>query len=239
MLSEPGLQDVQGGPKILRRARGGKKVPLDQQPFNELQNLKEAPMFGWAQKDLNSFLLRLGGVYTGGALVSFPIARVTFPGDDQFAQLVLATNIGALGLVTALTLRLYAGWDYVAQRLDEDVVAYEQSGWYDGSTYAKPPDVQARDQMLSIYEARPVLKRLRVTLAVLASLFVTTIVAYRVLVPTDPYEMYGDAYLKDLPANEWKAKETAEASKAAGAKARPAYCGSRYYKALAGGNGCD
>lgn len=48
--NKPGLQDLDDLPVIVRRAKGSKGVPLDQQPFNELQNLKAAPLFGWAQK---------------------------------------------------------------------------------------------------------------------------------------------------------------------------------------------
>jgi hypothetical protein len=50
--SRSGLQDLRGAPGVLRRARGttAKRVPLDQQPFNELSSLKEAPMFSWPQQ---------------------------------------------------------------------------------------------------------------------------------------------------------------------------------------------
>jgi Conserved in the green lineage and diatoms 27 len=70
-------------------------------------------------QDILTFSLRLLTVYAGAAGVSLPIAHVTFGGDNQVAQLLLAANIGALGVLTAVTLRLYSGWDYVGQRLSD------------------------------------------------------------------------------------------------------------------------
>lgn len=46
----PGMQD-RGGVRVRRRMDKSKTVPTDQQPFNELQELKEDPLFGWAQED--------------------------------------------------------------------------------------------------------------------------------------------------------------------------------------------
>lgn len=46
----PGMQD-RGGVRVRRRMDKSRTVPTDQQPFNELQELKEDPLFGWAQED--------------------------------------------------------------------------------------------------------------------------------------------------------------------------------------------
>ena len=45
------MQD-RGGPRVRRRTDRTRAVPTDQQPFNELQELREDPLFGWAQEDL-------------------------------------------------------------------------------------------------------------------------------------------------------------------------------------------
>lgn len=49
-MGRPGMQD-RGGVRVRRRMDKTKAVPTDQQPFNELQELKEDPLFGWAQED--------------------------------------------------------------------------------------------------------------------------------------------------------------------------------------------
>lgn len=50
----PGMQD-RGGPRVRRRMDKSRTVPTDQQPFNELQELREDPLFGWAQEDFKVF----------------------------------------------------------------------------------------------------------------------------------------------------------------------------------------
>lgn len=44
------MQDP-SGMRVRRRMDKSRTVPTDQQPFNELQELKEDPLFGWAQED--------------------------------------------------------------------------------------------------------------------------------------------------------------------------------------------
>ncbi|CAM9958431.1 unnamed protein product [Phaeothamnion confervicola] len=219
--------------------RGSRQVPLDQQPFNELQNLKasllgEAPLFGWAQLDLKGLVFRLLGVYGMGLFISYPIAKVTFPADAQVLESWLAANVGALALVTVLVLRLWVGWSYVKGRLEAEAVEYEETSWYDGATWVKPPAVRARDEMLSAYEVRPVLERMQKALGSLAGAFAVTVIAFKLVVPGDPYEQFSTGYLDGLQGDDFKARTAASKS-----QGKPTYCGARFYRALSGGSGCD
>lgn len=36
------------------------------------------------------------------------------------------------------------GWSYVGDRLLSAVIPYEESGWYDGQMWVKPPEVSAQ-----------------------------------------------------------------------------------------------
>ena len=51
-------------------------------------------------------------------------------------------------------LRIYLGWSYVGDRLLSAAVPYEETGWYDGQLFVKPPEVLARDRLLGSYEVR-------------------------------------------------------------------------------------
>ncbi|CAM9806276.1 unnamed protein product [Chrysoparadoxa australica] len=77
--------------------------------------------------------------------------------------------------MTALSARLYVGWNYVGGRLDADVVVFEESGWYDGQDWVKPNEVRTRDQLIYQYEVKPVLDRLKVVLGGCAAAFVVRI----------------------------------------------------------------
>lgn len=37
----------------------------------------------------------------------------------------------------------------------------QETGWYDGQQFVKPPEVLARDRLLGTYEVNPVMRRLR------------------------------------------------------------------------------
>lgn len=70
-----------------------------------------------------------------------------------------------------LLLRLYLGWFYVRNRLTQETIVYEESGWYDGQIWTKSPEILARDRLIATYEIQPILKRLQQTGLVLAIAF--------------------------------------------------------------------
>jgi Protein of unknown function (DUF1230). len=51
------------------------------------------------------------------------------------------------------------------------VIVYEESGWYDGQTWEKPPTVLFQEQLVSAYQVEPLLQRLRRSLAGLGLLY--------------------------------------------------------------------
>ena len=55
----------------------------------------------------------------------FPIAGATFTQDGFLLQKVAASNVGTLGLVLVLLVRLYSGWGYAGARLQSKVIEYE------------------------------------------------------------------------------------------------------------------
>ena len=55
----------------------------------------------------------------------FPISGATFTQDGFLLQKVVASNVGTLGVVLALLVRLYTGWGYAGARLQSKVIEYE------------------------------------------------------------------------------------------------------------------
>jgi len=70
-------------------------------------------------------------------------------------------------------LRLYLGWSYVCDRLSQETIGYEESGWYDGQTWTKPPEVLSRDRLIVSYQVQPILQRLQRTLGIIAILIIS------------------------------------------------------------------
>ncbi|CAM0882635.1 unnamed protein product [Alopecurus aequalis] len=227
-------------------------VPYEQRPVNEYSALKESSLYSWAELSPGSFFMRLGSL----CLVTFtvlaaPISAASFsPGKDPL-KFVLAAGIGTLLLVSLVVLRIYLGWSYVGDRLLSAVVPYEETGWYDGQMWVKPPEVLARDRLLGSYKVKPVINLLKQTLVGTGVLLVGAVSLFAFAAPVQDYVhsfngsptaasskpiMRREELLR-LPA-EVRQDDDLAAAAAEAADGRPVYCRDRYYRALAGGQYC-
>nr|KJB48655.1 hypothetical protein B456_008G080100 [Gossypium raimondii] len=174
-------------------------------------------------------------------------------------RFVLAAGTGTLFLVSLIVLRIYLGWSYVGDRLLSAVIPYEETGWYDGQMWVKPPEVLARDRLLGSYKVKPVIKLLKQTLVGTGALLVTSVFLFIFATPVEDF--FKTAFVtKDAPSNvvasktntkfkirkeellrlpvEVKDDDDLAAAAAEAADGRPVYCRDRYYRALAGGQYC-
>ncbi|MDB9313253.1 CGLD27 family protein [Spirulina sp. CS-785/01] len=136
-------------------------VPDEQQPLNEYQQLKESWLFRWTLLPPLTYLRKLLWVWGFGGVITGPIAAASFPPLQTPLHFILAAGGGALGFVLLILLRLYLGWFYIRDRLSQEQVEYEESGWYDGQIWEKPAEVLTRDRLVVTYQVQPLLKRLR------------------------------------------------------------------------------
>ncbi|CAN8251429.1 unnamed protein product [Cochlearia groenlandica] len=234
------------------------QVPSDQRPVNEYSSLKEGMLYSWGELSPIQFFIRLGGLW----LVTFtvlgvPIAAASFNPSREPLRFVLAAGTGTLFLVSLIVLRIYLGWSYVGDRLLSAVVPYEESGWYDGQMWVKPPEVLARDRLLGSYKVKPVIKMLKQTLVGTGAFMVSAFVLFVFATPVEDFfkntlrskdsqpqvsisrtnnNMRKEQLLRlpvDVVTDDDMAAAAAEA-----AQGRPVYCTDRYYRALAGGQYC-
>jgi hypothetical protein len=145
-------------------------VPTEQQPLNEYQELKESWFFGWGTLELQGYIMKLAWVWAIGWLVAGPVAAASFAPSRYTAQFLLCGAAGAGIFVALILLRLYLGWMYVRDRLLRETIFYEESGWYDGQTWTKPPEVLTRDRLIVSYQIQPILQRLERTFGFLVVL---------------------------------------------------------------------
>ncbi|KAJ9564309.1 hypothetical protein OSB04_000275 [Centaurea solstitialis] len=231
------------------------EVPFEQRPVNEYSSLKEGPLYSWGELGPQSFFLRLGGLWlVTFTVLGLPISAASFnPSNDPF-RFLLAAGTGTLFLVSLVVLRIYLGWSYVGDRLLSAVIPYEESGWYDGQMWVKPPEILARDRLLGSYKVKPVIKLLKQTLVGTGVLLVTA--ASLIIFATPVEDFIQHTFLKKenvtatksgvtmskeellrLPLGV-KADDDLAAAAAEAADGRPVYCRDRYYRALAGGQYC-
>lgn len=146
-------------------------VPSEQLPINEYQELKNSWFFSWATLDLGNYAKNMVWVWGWSWSIGGPLAHASFPPQKALGHFILCgAGVSALFLGLAL-LRLYLGWSYVRDRLADQVVVYEESGWYDGQIWDKPPEVLTRDKLIVTYEIQPILQRLKRTFALMVLLF--------------------------------------------------------------------
>ncbi|XP_078430330.1 DUF1230 family protein (DUF1230) [Wolffia australiana] len=233
------------------------EVPFEQRPVNEYSALKDSVLYSWGELSPADLFKRLGGL----CLITFtvlgaPIAAASFSPAKDPLRFALSAGIGTLLLVSIIVLRIYLGWSYVGDRLLSAVIPYEESGWYDGQMWVKPPEVLARDRLLGSYKVKPVIKLLKRTLVGTGVLLAT---AVALLIFASPVETFFQSF-SDQKANasvtaavkplDFKKEEllspplevmndddlAASAAEAAGG--RPVYCRDRLHRALAGGQYC-
>ena len=151
-------------------------VPKDQRPLNEYKKLKESSNFIWCIKDDNSYVKSLLSLSVFSFLFSLSILVLSSFSTTNIKFLFLYSFLAGIVIVTFFCLRSYLGWQYIYSRLMEATVSYEESGWYDGQVWIKPPEILLQDRLVGTYEIYPGIMRLQLTLVLLFILFVLGVV---------------------------------------------------------------
>ena len=232
-------QEEQDTYEVLRpeTSFGSESVPEEQRPINEYLDVTSQPFFGWAATGTKGLLTRLAifyGIIFG--VVCYPISGATFTQEGYLLQKLAASNVGAMAVIFILLIRLFSGWGYIGQRLSSRVIEYEETGWYDGDLEEKTETEMLRDRMLFNSEVKPVVERLKAFLWGSGGLFVASIVSFNVILSQNPvFDQYDPTILERLSYDDRLAD-----SAALNSGGKPAYCDSRYYRAVAnGGMGCN
>lgn len=148
-------------------------VPKEQQPINEYQELQASWFFGWVKLEPTKYIAKLIWVGIWSLIVTAPLAAASFPIAKFPIQFGIWAIGGSLIFITLATVRLYLGWIYVKNRLDGESIFYEESGWYDGQTWLKTPEILTRDRLLVSYEIQPILSRIKTTFLTLVGTFIS------------------------------------------------------------------
>jgi hypothetical protein len=109
------------------------------------------------------------------------VAAASYPPQEDPAHFFLASSGGAGFLLLLVWLRLYLGWKYVRDRLVKSRIEYEESGWYDGQSWTKTPEMQVRDRLLADYQIQPLLRRMHQTFRYWGLLFLAGGIAWNFL----------------------------------------------------------
>lgn len=156
-------------------------VPLEQQPLNEYRDLQESWFFRWATLEPTLYIKTMIWVWVWSWAIAGPVAAASFAPAKHPAQFCLLGAAGATLFLILVLVRLYLGWFYIHSRLLNATVFYEESGWYDGQAWSKPPEVLAQDRLITTYQVQPILRRLQKTFGVLTLLILSGVVLWQVV----------------------------------------------------------
>lgn len=153
-------------------------VPREQRPFYEYLKQKQSTFFSWVTLNQFQYWQRLITTFFALFFLFLPLTLKTisfssYPLESFYVNLVF--SLFALAIVY---LYILSGWFYAATRLKDAKVWYEESGWYDGKVWVKPPAILKHERLLYHYQLLPLLTRVKktvitlvITLSILTSIF--------------------------------------------------------------------
>lgn len=154
-------------------------VPPEQLPINEYQDMRESWFYRWGSLDVQAYLRPIVVLWCVSWVVSGPVSAASFAPSKAPLPFMLWAAAGALILPVLALAQLYVGWFHVGQRLRQQTVPYEESGWYDGQVWVKPDEIQNRDRLIVEYQVTPILRRIQKTFVAIAALLSALWVAWQ------------------------------------------------------------
>ncbi|MEO1621506.1 MAG: CGLD27 family protein [Cyanobacteria bacterium J06632_3] len=154
-------------------------VPADQVPIKEYESMSESWFYSWGARDFRGYLVPIISLWLLSWVVVGPMAAVSFVPAKMPPQFVISATLGALLLPTLALVQLYIGWCHVCDRLAQQSVPYEESGWYDGQVWEKPEEVFNRDRLIADYQVKPIIHRLQKTFAVICGIVAFSLMTWQ------------------------------------------------------------
>ena len=153
-------------------------VPKEQQPTNEFIELSKSKLFSWP-KSKKSFSFILFKFWIATFIIFIVISSGSVYFQTSILKYVLLSLFTSLSLPFLLSVRLYLGWNHVFKRLTSEKVEYEESGWYDGQIWVKPPSLKEKESLIATLEVKPILKNLTQMLSIILVFVLTGILIFQ------------------------------------------------------------
>ncbi len=150
-------------------------VPKSQQPLEEFSQLYNSWFFSLPTKHQTS----LNRSLIASWLTIFPICLFISYGSfalrENIKDLIMISGICSFGMPILILIRQSLGWNYILNRLLDERIEYEETGWYDGQTWEKPIEWLQQDLIVAQYEVKPITRRIYRSLAITIGLFISSI----------------------------------------------------------------
>ena len=142
-------------------------VPRDQRPFYEYIKRKDSSILGWVGLNELNYTRRFFTTLVGIFAITLPFTCWFISLSYYPIQTLLINLLISLTFQTLLYGYFFVTWIYAGKRLVAAKVWYEESGWYDGRVWIKPPSILRHERLLYHYQLVPLITRLSKTLQLL------------------------------------------------------------------------
>ena len=157
-------------------------IPLEQQPVKEYWRLRKRKFFRWAILVRSRYVTKLLAVWISSLLLVLFILALRSPYRVlSYSDLLIGAAIAEL-VVFLFLVRLYAAWHNIHSRLIHQQIDYKVLATNETKLWQKTELVLARDRLIARFQVRPIIKRISMSMVLLAVtigsnffiLFVTT-----------------------------------------------------------------
>lgn len=102
-----------------------------------------------------------------------PFSKLFLDSNQSFVKLLIVSSIINSFFVLFIILRLFLGWNYIKQRLNDSTIFYEESSWYDGRVWTKSKSILFQEKLIYIYQVLPTINKIKKILIGICFLFLT------------------------------------------------------------------
>jgi hypothetical protein len=141
-------------------------VPQNQRPINEYKKIKKSVAFFWSTGSFQLYFQSILKFVFVSFILSLFLVFTSSNSSNSLYNEILYSLIATSTFLIGICLRTYLGWVYIHDRLIQGIIAYEESGWYDGQIWVKTPETLIQDKLAGGYKVFPLLNRLKNTLGI-------------------------------------------------------------------------
>jgi hypothetical protein len=139
-------------------------VPREQRPFYEYLRRKQSGLLGWVKLNETAYTKRFFSTFLTVFLLALPIVNWFINFFYYPLQTIIVNFIVSLIIQGLIYSYFFLAWTYTGRRLVSAKVFYEESGWFDGRVWTKPPTILRHERLLYHYQLLPLISRIGKTL---------------------------------------------------------------------------
>jgi hypothetical protein len=135
-------------------------VPIEQRPITEYLKLRESKFLNSSSLNESSYLIKILKIFFISLILFFSFSFFYLDLNSSFLKLLITTSIISYIFILLIHLRLFLSWQYIKKRLNDPIIFYEESSWYDGKFWTKSKSILFQEKLIQTYQVLPIIKKI-------------------------------------------------------------------------------